>query len=249
MQNPYIENTCAHPGARRRDGTEASCHGCALARICLPAQLPAEEMHILEPAVERDRALAAGAALIHAGRRMQAVYVIRSGSAKGYCLSLDGDERVRGFYLPGELIGLESFAEHRHPCDVVALEPVRYCRIPVQRFELLMDILPGLRREIVRLMSQSLEEARRLRACLGVTGARARLAGFLLDLSRRLGRRGLSPREFELSMSRRDIACHLGLTIETVSRGLSAFKRAGWLAVRLRQIAILQPDAFAALAH
>ena len=249
MQHSHIENLCMASGTHPRGDTSISCRGCALSRICLPGQLPAEEIRFLERAVERDRALAAGATLIHAGRRMQALYVIRSGSAKGYWLSTDGDERVRGFYLPGELIGLESFAERRHPCEVVALEPVRYCRIPVQRFELLMDFLPGLRREIVRLMSQALEEARRLRACLGVTDARARLAGFLLDLSGRLERRGLSPSEFELSMSRRDIARHLGLTLETVSRGLSAFKRAGWLTVRLRHIAILKPDAFAALAH
>lgn len=218
-----------------------------MSRICLPSRLPTEEIHFLERAVERDRVLPAGAALIHAGRRMQALYVISRGSAKGYCLSTDGDERVRGFYLPGELIGLESLAERHHSCEVVALEPVRYCRIPVQRFELLMDILPSLRREIVRLMSQSLEEARRLRACLAVTDARARLAGFLLDLSRRLERRGLSAREFELSMSRRDIARHLGLTIETISRGLSAFKRAGWLSVQMRHIRIMDSQALVAL--
>ncbi len=248
MQHPPFEDRFVRLNIRHHAAAAISCRGCALSRICLPARLPAEEVHVLEHAVERDCTLAAGATLAYAGRRMQALYVIRSGSAKGYCLSTDGDERVRGFYLPGDLIGLESLAERRHPCDVVALEPVRYCRISVQRFEVLMDVLPGLRREIMRLMSQSLEEAQRLRACLAVTDARARLAGFLLDLSRRLERRGLSPSEIELSMSRRDIARHLGLTIETISRGLGAFKRAGWLSVRLRHIAILKPDAFATLA-
>lgn len=49
-------------------------------------------------------------------------------------------------------------------------------------------------------------------------------------------------------MSRRDIARHLGLTIETVSRELSSFKRAGWLDVRTRHIAILAPASLESLA-
>lgn len=246
-QKQHIERFFAGSGPGG-GGAEISCGSCALSQICLPAQLPPEEVRILEHAVDRGHVLASGATLIHAGLRMQALYVVRSGSAKCYCLSAEGEEWVRGFYLPGELIGLESFAERRHPYYVVTLEPVRYCKIPVTRFELLIDILPGLRREIVRVMSQSLEESQRRRAFLGLADARARLAGFLLDLSRRLERRGLSPREFKLSMSRWDIARHLGLTVETISRGLSAFKRAGWLTVRLRHIAILRPDAIAALA-
>jgi CRP/FNR family transcriptional regulator len=247
QQKPPIERLFAgsDPGS---GGAGVSCGSCALSQICLPAQLPPEEVRILENAVDRGHVLVPGATLIYAGRPMQALYVVRSGSAKCYGLSAEGEERVRGFYLPGELIGLESFAERRHPCYVVALEPVRYCKIPVNRLELLIDILPGLRREIVRLMSQSLEESQRLRASLGLVDARGRLASFLLDLSRRLERRGLSPREFKLSMSRWDIARYLGLTVETVSRGLTAFKRAGWLTVHLRHIAILRPDAFAALA-
>jgi len=228
---------------------EVSCRDCALHRICLPAQLPASEVHILEHAVERNRVLAAGASLTHAGRRVQALYVLRNGSAKCSWISADGEESVRGFYLPGELIGLESLAERRHACDVLALEPTNYCRIPIARFEMLLDMLPGLRREVVRSLSLSLEASSRLVTRLVSTSARTRLAGFLLDLSRRLERRGLVSQEFELSMSRRDIARHLGLTVETVSRGLTAFKRAGWLLVRGRQIGIRDPGALSALSN
>ena len=233
--------TIARPGV--------SCRDCALHRICLPAHLPASEVHVLEHAVERNRMLPAGSALTHAGRRVQALYVIRSGSAKCSWVSAEGEETVRGFYLPGELIGLEGLAERRHACDVRTLEAVSYCRIPIARFELLLDMLPGLRREVVRSLSQSLEASARLITRLVSTSARARLAGFLLDLSQRLQRRGIESREFELSMSRRDIARHLGLTVETVSRGLTAFKRAGLLQVRARHIAIREPEALSALVN
>jgi CRP/FNR family transcriptional regulator, anaerobic regulatory protein len=228
--------------------TQLSCRNCALSRICLPAHMPPEEVAILERAVERRRELPGGASLIRTGQRMQGLFVVRDGSAKSYSVTVDGDEQVRGFHLPGEIVGLDAFAEERHLCEVVALEPVRYCHISAPTLERLMDQLPGLRREIVRLLSQSLEESQRLRAAIGASGARERLAGFLVDISSRLERRGLPPTQFRLSMSRRDIGLHLGLTLETVSRVLGAFRRAGWLDVRMRYIKVLRPDALAALA-
>lgn len=226
---------------------ELSCRSCALTRICLPASLSAEEKRILDAAVERSRELPAGARLIRAGARMDALYVVRSGSAKSCGVMSDGEEYVRAFHLPGEIAGLEGFAAGRHTCEVVALEPLRYCRIPIGQLERMMATLPGLRREMLRLLGQSLEEAQRMRAEMSVIDARGRLASFLVDLSRRLERRNLSPTHFRLSMSRRDIARHLGLTLETVSRSLGAFRRASWVEVRARYIKLLQPEALAAL--
>jgi CRP/FNR family transcriptional regulator, anaerobic regulatory protein len=227
--------------------TELSCGSCALARLCLPARLSPAETRILDGAVERGRELRAGAWLIRAGTRMDALYVVRSGSAKSSGVLTDGEEYVRAFHLPGEVAGLEGFAEARHTCEVVALEPLRYCRIPIGRLERLLETIPGLRREMLRLFGQSLEEAQRARAEMCTIDARGRLASFLVDLSHRLERRSLSPTDFRLSMSRRDIARHLGLTLETVSRSLGAFRRARWIEVQARYIKLLQPEALAAL--
>lgn len=227
--------------------TELSCGSCALTRICLPANLSSRETRVLAGAVERGRELRSGARLIGAGERMNALHVVRSGSAKSCGVMNDGEEYVRAFHLPGEAAGLEGFADGLHTCDLVALEPLRYCRIPIGRLERMMETLPGLRREVLRLLGQSLEEAQRMRAEASMVDARGRLASFLVDLSRRLERRNLSPTQIRLSMSRRDIARHLGLTLETVSRSLGAFRRAGWLEVRARYIKLLQPQALAAL--
>src|SRR5512138_1992996 len=124
---------------------ELSCRNCALSRICFPSHMPEHEIRILESAVERRRELQTGASLIRAGAPMQGLFVIRDGSTKSYSISADGDERVRGFHLPGEIVGLDAFAQQRHLCEVVALEPVRYCRISTQQLERLMDQLPSLR--------------------------------------------------------------------------------------------------------
>lgn len=224
-----------------------SCRNCALNTLCLPAHLSPQEARILDGIVERGRQLAPGAGLIRAGTRMDALYVARSGSAKRYAVTMNGTERVHGFVLPGETVGLEGFASGRYACEVTALEPMSYCRIPMSKLEPLLEQLPGLRREVLRLLGEALDESLRLRAELGTCDARGRVARFLADLSRRLELRGLSPTQFRLSMSRGDIARHLGLTLETVSRALGTFKRSGWLEVRARYITLLQPEALASM--
>ncbi len=224
-----------------------SCRSCALNTLCLPARLPPQEARVLESVVERGRQLCAGASLIRAGTRMDALYVLRSGSAKRYAFTMNGAERVHGFVLPGETVGLEGFASDRYACEVAALEPTSYCRIPLNRLEPLLEQLPGLRREVLRLLGEALDESLRLRAELGMCDARGRVARFLADLSRRLELRGLSPTQFRLSMSRGDIARHLGLTLETVSRALGTFKRSGWVEVRARYITLLRPEALASM--
>ncbi len=235
LELPEQQPTAEEPNT----GTELSCRSCALNRICLPAHLSAQEARVLDGAVERGRKLSAGASLFHAGMPMQALYVVRSGSAKSYSLTIDGEEHVRGFHLPGEVVGLEGFADGQHTCEVVALEPVQCCRLPVQRLERLIETLPGLRREILRLLGRSLDDAQRRYEDLGTMDAKGRIARFLVGLSQRLEHRGLSATQFRLSMSRGDIARHLGLTLETVSRVLGVLKRDGSIEVQARYIKLL----------
>lgn len=223
------------------------CRECALHALCLTGHLPLAEARALERAVERGRPLPAGSALVRCGAPMDALLVVRSGSAKSHSVTLEGVEQVHGFVLPGEAVGLEGFAAGVYTCDVTALEPLEYCRMPMRGLEALLEQLPGLRREILRLLGGALDESQRLRGQLSLCDARGRVARFLADMSRRLAQRGLSPTEFRLSMSRRDIARHLGLTLETVSRSLGALKREGWVRIRARDVTVLRPEALAAL--
>ncbi|RLM48577.1 transcriptional regulator, partial [Halobellus sp. Atlit-31R] len=57
-----------------------------------------------------------------------------------------------------------------------------------------------------------------------------------------------SPNSFQLRMSREDIGNYLGLTIESISRLLSRFKKQGWLQVDKREVVLLEPASLKALA-
>jgi CRP/FNR family transcriptional regulator len=86
-------------------------------------------------------------------------------------------------------------------------------------------------------------ETRELLVVIGRMDARARVAMFLLNMSRRLKRRGEDDMRFRLSMDRRDIANYLSLTIETVSRTLSWMQKQSMLSVRGKQVQLLDLDA------
>jgi CRP/FNR family transcriptional regulator len=68
--------------------------------------------------------------------------------------------------------------------------------------------------------------------------AEERLASFLISLSERFKRRGFSPSEFTLTLTRQEIGNHLGLALETVSRLLQQFQALGLISVRNKHIQI-----------
>ena len=88
--------------------------------------------------------------------------------------------------------------------------------------------------QIVRETSQTM--------LLGSLNAEERVAAFLLDVSSRYLKRGYSPSEFNLRMTREDIGSYLGMTLETVSRTLSKFQKRGLIEMQGRHVQIVDFD-------
>jgi CRP/FNR family transcriptional regulator len=237
-------------GNRRRALPEsATCSGCGLRRVCLPADLDAAETYRLDPIIRRGRPLRTGRALFHAGQRFEAIYAIRSGSVKTLALAPDGGTSVCGFHIPGDVLGLEGIAHNSYPLSAVALEPTRYCGIPYRALQELSVTHRGLREELPRILSRALVHSQDRTQLVSAKRARARLAAFLADIARRRQRSRLSSMDFRLPMMRVEIASYLRLTIETVSRTLSELQEEAVVTVRGRDIRILDADRLAAAAR
>lgn len=220
------------------DRKEATCDDCALFSLCFAQEISSEERGKLHQVLKRQQPAARDDHLFHGGQNLKSVTVLRTGSVKAYNISHDGDEIVSGFYLPGEVIGLDALSSEKHPGFAIALEDSRYCEIPFRDFERMLDESPKLNKIMLRLLSEEMTETRELLLVVGRLDARTRVALFLLSLSRRLARRKQDPDCFRLTMDRRDIANYLGLTIETVSRTLSSMQREGIIEVRGKQVRI-----------
>jgi CRP/FNR family transcriptional regulator len=224
--------------SRQADHAPAAvtCSGCYQRRTCLSGILPESEHSMLNELISIRRKLTRGATLYRAGDRFEALYAVHSGGFKTVGRLSHGEEKITGFHLPGELIGLEAIDGGKHGYEAVALEDSEVCVIPFSRLDAAAQKFPQVRHELFRTLSRDISRDHGLMLLLGVMTAEQRLATFLLNLSRRYEKLGYSPERFVLRMTREEIGSYLGLTLETVSRTLSRFQRGGLLAVNQRDI-------------
>ncbi|GAB3035407.1 MULTISPECIES: fumarate/nitrate reduction transcriptional regulator Fnr [Oleiagrimonas] len=226
-----------------------SCGSCALAQLCLPASIGADDLTRLDHLVQQRKPTDRGTTLFDTGSSHARLYVVRSGSFKTYVDLPDGDHQVLGFHLPGDLLGLDALPSERHRCSAEALERSTVCEVPFNDLSVVASKLPGLQQQLYRVMSDQFALEQEHMVMMGRRQAPARLAIFLHSLSERRKRLGLDPLELNLSMSRQDIANYLGLVIETVSRLMGRFQTAGVLEVERRIVRIRDMDALRAMAH
>jgi CRP/FNR family transcriptional regulator len=225
------------------DSAMASCGRCGLHACCFGGRLSTGEFKALDEIVKRRIALPKGAHAYRMGTAFQSIYAIRTGSLKTYTLDYSGDEQISGFHLPTELIGLDAIFASYHPSAAQALESTTLCELSYEGFLSFGFKQPGLQQRVLRIMSQELQRTAEHVMLLGKKNAKARLAVMLLRLGQRFQERGFSGREFRLSMSRSDIANHLGLSTETVSRLFTCFQKQELIAVERKQVKILKLEA------
>ncbi|RUO25683.1 transcriptional regulator FNR [Aliidiomarina minuta] len=216
---------------RFRVVSNINCQNCSISQLCLPYTLDDSSLNQLDNIIERKRPYHKGELIFQAGEPLRSLYAVRSGSFKSYSVSNDGDAQITAFHLPGDLIGFDSVHSSTYCSFSEALETSMVCEIPYANLETLSDQLPLLRRQVMRLMSSEISADKQLMSLLNNKSAEQRLATFLLDFSERFRSRGLSSREFRLSMTRAEIGNFLGLTVETVSRLLSKLHRESCITV------------------
>lgn len=228
------------------DGDESTfCSTCAFSSACMAQGMGKRELNDLHMLVEHVGPFHAGDYVFRRGEPFDAIAAVRGGAVKTTIIDRDGHERVLGFHLPGEVIGLAGIDGDRYPCDAIALDTATLCRFSFRRMAELASRVPLLQQHLFRLMSRDIGAAQRL---AGDWPADVRLAALLLTLSRRLAARGFSPRRFQLTMARTDIGNYLRLAPETVSRVLKRFQDDKLLGVDRREVELLDVDRLEALA-
>jgi len=213
-----------------------------LAELCLPRGLENQELKQLDDLINNRQVIHATDLLFKQGEPNHLIYAIRSGSLKTYTTTSDGEEQVLGFHLPGEIVGLAGLDESIHSCNALALETCSICELPLDGLEEICMSVPSLHKQLLRLISREISQDHKMLLLLAKKNSDQKVATFLLSLSGRFKMRGLSRDEFNLSMSRKDIANYLGLAVETVSRILTKFSEEDVLEVTRRSIQIVDHD-------
>jgi len=229
-QSPDISHPCVN------------CNTCSTRRACQVIELEQDLPQQSHQQLFHSRVIASGKHLFYSGDKLETLYVVKSGAFKTYITNENGVESVIYFYMPGEILGADALADHKHECSAIALGTSAVCTVPIKQLE----------EEVKRYSSNWLLK----QACHGVThdnlaflinirnnaSAYSKLAYFLLNLSNQHKVRGHSEKTFRLDMRRRDLANYLGMTIETVSRTLSHLHANQTLAIRGREVTIMNFD-------
>ena len=216
---------------------KVACKDCNLYTLCLPLGLENDDLERLDSIIKRRRPVKRHTNLYEVGDGMRSIFAVRSGSFKSFTLANDGHEQITGFYLPGELIGLDAISTGKHQSTAKALEMAHVCEIPFDRLEDLSKEMPSLQRQLLRIMSKEIADDHSA-LLLGKKNADERLACFIMSLINRFQRRGFSGKQLQLTMSRVDIASYLGLAVETVSRVFSRFQQESILTVNRKVIEV-----------
>ena len=195
------------------------------------------------------RRLRSGETLFHQGSRVEAVYFVRAGTFKTFRIAEDGYEQVLGFSGRAEVLGFDALCMGQHPTASVALEDSSVYAVSMRDILRPRQRIPALDQVVTLAVSRALTQQGELADVMAAVAAEVRLARFMLQLSSRMEACGQSPRRFRLRMGRRDIASHLGVAHETVSRSFQALARWSLLSVSNREVEILDMNGLRTLAH
>lgn len=208
--------------------------------LSFPLMLKENALNSLLPFVEKSYLYQPNEYVCHAGQQATHLFIIHYGSTKDSITTINGAEQVTDFYLPSEIIGLESISTGKYLCDTIALEKSNIFFIRSEKLLHFATRVPTLKKNLLYLIGEKLLH----RTSSLVTthlSAEYRIAIFLKSMAERYKNIGFSETDYYISMSRYDIGSHLNLTTETVSRMFTKLQKLGILSVHKKHIKIINP--------
>ncbi|KXV49819.1 transcriptional regulator [Gluconobacter sp. DsW_056] len=224
------------------------CAHCVGRRLSVCSSIDDCDLAILANESSR-MTVADGRSFIEEGAPANDFFVVTGGRVKLFTLLPDGRRQITGFAEGGDFLGLAASTSYAFGAE--ALGGATLCRFPHAGMQRLTERFPSLEHRLREEASRELALMQARMTLLGRKTARERVATFLIERCQHLEKPDIShPVELDLPMPRTDIADYLGLTIETVSRILSAFKKEKLISIRsITHITLLMPERISTIAE
>ncbi len=169
-------------------------------------------------------------------------FEVIAGAVRIYKLLVDGRRQIIGFPLTGDFFGWSSGDSYAHTAE--ATTDVTVLRFPRDKLEALVEEHPKLGLRLLGIAHNQICAAQDQMLLLGRKTAEERIASFLVTMSERAARGGQPENPVVLHATRGEIGDYLGLSAEAVSRGLSALRREGLIALAEPQrVTLMRPEA------
>ncbi len=203
-----------------------NCSNCPIRHRAVCSNCDADELKQLDQ-IKSYRTIPAGQTIVISGDEMDFVASVVTGVATLMQTMADGRRQMVGLLLPSDFVGRPG--RDRAPYDVVATTDLVLCCFRKQPFEKILTETPHISERLLQMALDELDAAREWMLVLGRKTAREKIASLLTILARRTAALSVEfsdgKLEFDLPLTRESMADFLGLTIETVSRQMSALKR------------------------
>jgi len=226
----------------------SDCSHCLLANNCMPSGFPDDSVYLFKNIVNTNIKYKSSEIVYHQGEPTRHVYIVKSGSFKTFIKNDDQSEHITGFYLPGDCISMENMAEGVSLNTAQAVEDSLLCIADYPLLTKYRKEFPLLSDLAIKVYSGSLARSQDFLSCLAQPCAANRLATFLLIMLKRYNAMRAEQNDFQLNMSRQDIANYLGLAVETVSRSFSRLVDTGCITKKNRYICITNKEKLQQLA-
>lgn len=187
------------------------------------------------------RRLASGEALFWEDDPIEHTYLLTDGTMKAYKLLPNGRSQIVRFPVAGEIIASTFCTTHGFTAE--ALGECAIIQLPRRQLEQIFANDPLLMQSIACKIAEEMQIAHKQVLLLGRMPALERVSQFLLDFAMRQHPENplFAPDALiELPMTRTDIADYMGLTIETVSRIFSKFRRDGLIDLPRPNLVVLR---------
>ena len=243
-----IQKTTSKPKPYIVRNKAINCEDCHLSRVCFNGVLEPDSQRALQQITHHPKPVHKGDHLYRQGEEFQSIYIVRSGSIKLYRIDDAGNQHIAGFFMAGELFGMDGLVNSKYSNSAVALDTTSLCEIPFKQIDKCFDTLPDMQRLLINALCNEVNERQQPLLQLHHKQVEVRLASCLLDLSKRFAKLGQSASEFNLPMSRRDLAQYLGMTEETISRLFTRFQKTKLITVSRRKVHLNKLQALKQLA-
>jgi len=218
------------------------CDNCPIRHRAVCAKCEPDELEQLE-GIKYYRSFEAGQPVVWSGDQMDFVASVVSGIASLSQTMEDGRTQMVGLLLPSDFLGRPG--RSRASYDVTAITDVQLCCFRRKPFEAMMLETPHIGQRLLEMTLDELDAAREWMLILGRKTAREKIASLIAIVARReAGIQQKSPRDgfgFDLPLTRESMADYLGLTLETVSRQISALRKDGVISLEGKRRIVI-PD-------
>ncbi|MET0053005.1 MAG: cyclic nucleotide-binding domain-containing protein [Candidatus Thiodiazotropha sp.] len=214
-----------------------SCSTCQAKPFCLQSVCSGELCNTFKRAIRTKGPFQKGDLIYRTGMPFTTLYMIQRGSVKTQICTVNGVMEVTGFYLFGELLGVDAFACDTYPADAMALEECWVCELSYDQIKAMCNACTDFQQGLMTRLGRTLNSDVYQWALARNLKAKQKVAWFIFDLFKRTRVRYASDlRTIPLPMLKTDIANYLGLAPESLSRALLALEKEGMIVNEAKHI-------------